>query len=635
PSYSNHQRSPNTKSFAVGLVKTPSVIFVSATDARSSNYGLACLLILVLVCPIIGAQQCIPNSIPLNDRWNFYFNGQDSGSYQSIAKGKAKAEAVSLPHIFPFPDGSTPPQGFGWYCRDVEIPASFSGNDIFIECDGVCLRAEVYIDGVLAGKSGFAYKPFSLDITPFIRKKTIVRLAVRVDNRLLDDQIPDRNARGWWLYGGLSRGINFVVHGKQRIEKADLRTAFHAADTFDLHISLTPAGLTWDSVTVFAAPIDKAASGFHVTLRGTDTTVRMSRVEAWTPDSPRQYRFSCVPFFKGVPGEITSIVRGFCQLTVRGDSLTLNGKPYFLRGMSRHDVIDGRAPLPSRAQRLRDLADMKSLNVNFVRIAHFPQSADVYELCDSLGLLVMDEIPAWKTGSHFLAEDEGRMFGARYITSVIAAHGNYTCICAWSVGNQINSFKKSVARFVSDVSRAAKKSDPTRLVTFCSYYYLWDEAFSYVDFISINEYFGWELASLDMLSPMMDRIHKDWPDKPVLVSEVGAQSKLGLHNSHPRLAGIIKSVLTKDLSEDHQALFLGAHLDSIWLKRGYTCGTVVWCYADYMSYLNKARTADMPAGLNGCGLVTVDRQRKMSYDVVKKHYADFRRRWLLEHGETP
>jgi beta-galactosidase len=187
-----------------------------------------------------------------------------------------------------------------------------------------------------------------------------------------------------------------------------------------------------------------------------------------------------------------------------------------------------------------------------------------------------------------------------------------------------------VAEYVDSVARETRRADPSRLVTYCSYYYLWDKGFPHVDVISINEYFGWELGSLPVLSKMLDNIHRDWPHKPLIVSELGAQAHYGMHNPQPQLAGIVRSVLSKDLSEEHQALYLQSHMDTIWNRRAFINGMVVWGYADYRSGLNKARTSDMPPGLNACGIVTEDRKSKLSYEAVKERFGIFRSRSAVE-----
>jgi hypothetical protein len=118
----------------------------------------------------------------------------------------------------------------------------------------------------------------------------------------------------------------------------------------------------------------------------------------------------------------------------------------------------------------------------------------------------------------------------------------------------------------------------------------------------------------------------------VLVSEFGVQSKIGLKNPAAHLAGVVKSMVTKDLSEDHHQLFLRSHMDTIWTRRAFVGGMVVWSYNDYMSYLNKARTADMPVGLNACGMVTRDREKKLSWEIMRQRY-DFFRAQFTERQE--
>ncbi len=572
------------------------------------------------------------DTLLLRDNWQFLFAGDDSG----VAFAKSPflgGEEVAIPHVFPGKgNNGSPEKGFGWYCREIEIPQSFGNRDISLEFEGVCLFARIFIDGAAAGSCTFPYLPFSVDCTPFVIGKSRIRLAVRVDSRLISGRIPDDKALGWRVYGGIPRPVRLLARPRRRIDSVALRTFFHTGDIFDLSIHAVAAHEKWDSVELRIAAPDRPGSLVKATFRGTDTTLRLHDVQPWTPDSPCRYRIALVPFFHGSGGDTCTVLRGFCQLTAEKAKLYLNGNPYYLRGMGRHDELGRKGPLLSREERRKDLCDLKSLGVNFLRIAHVPQDPDIYEICDSLGLLVMDEIPAWKTDGKFLASKPGLSCGSGYMRALIRAHGNYTCIGLWSIGNQLATFRAGAAGFIKAVASEVRAADPSRPVTFCSYWYGLDRAFPYVDVIAVNEYFGWELASLSLLGPVLDGIHAKWPDKPVIVSEFGAQSAFGRRNSRPKLAGIVKSMVAKDLSEDHQALFLGAHMDTIWGKRSYVNGMVVWAYADYFSELHKARTRDMPLGLNGCGIVTGDRKTKRAYAVVRDRYAAFRR---LFPGKAP
>jgi beta-galactosidase/beta-glucuronidase len=588
--------------------------------------------LLVLILAVTGAPAL---HLPLTS-WRFFYAGSDTGTGRVPVDSSENFTAVTLPHTFPRQDtAGTPPVGIGWYVTDVPVQPAFKGKDIYLEFDGVCLRADIFANGRIAGKSPFPYVPFRVDLTPHVPAKGSVRLAIRVDNRLRERELPDLKANGWRLYGGLVREVNLSVAPKQRIDRAAVLTFHHAGDTFDLGVRLTPARACWDSVTLSLVSAKTPATVRKATVIGTDTTLRINGIAEWTPESPRRYLVTMTPWFAGKPGDTFRLRRGFSHMTSRGSTLLLNGSPVYLRGMSRHDVLDDADPLPDRKRRRDDLVEMKDLGVNFLRIAHFPQSRDIYELCDSLGILVMDEAPAWKTDAAFLGSREGREYGAAYMQAMIAAHGNYTSICLWSIGNQFASYKTSVAEYVDSVSRAARKGDPSRLVTYCSYYYLFDKGFPYADVIAINEYFGWELGSLPLLPKMLDKIHADWPDKPMIVSEFGAQAQRGMHNPQPQLAGIFRSVVSKDLSEEHQALYLQSHIDTILTRRSYVNGLSVWAYADYRCGLNKARTEEMPEGINACGIVTERRERKLAFKAVRERYEMIRTRETHQKNPAP
>lgn len=558
--------------------------------------------------------------------WSFRFVGNDSAVHYATTLRPDAKNAVTLPHVFPAEKQfHQPASGYGWYCKNIVVSDTLRNVYTALEFEGVTLRAEVFVNGAPAGGCTFAYLPFRIDLTPFIQTARILHIAVRVDSRLRSNEIPDSAARGWWIYGGIGREVSLVTLPRHRIDSVQLRTFHYAQDTFDLHCSLKPARWgRWDSVSlaVFAPATDstKKHQAAIQTIRGTNARLRIGNIHAWTPADPYRYIVKLTPYFGSKKGSSISINRGFCQLSTKGSQLFLNGKPYYLRGIARHDILrlDG-TPL-TRKERQIDLVAIKSMGTNFLRIAHFPQHRDVYELCDSIGLLIMDEMPAWKTDPEFLGSQSGAAYGAAYMRNMIAVHGNYTSVVVWSIGNQFKSYKTSVADFVRTVTKAVKQCDPSRLVTFCSYYYLWDKAFLSLDLIAINEYFGWELASLDMLPPLLDQIHKHWPNKPVIVTELGAQAQLGLRNREAKLAGPIKSLLGKDISEDHQALFIAAHMDTIRSRQSFVKGMVVWSYNDYMSHLNKKHAPGTPNGFNGCGVVTAKRERKLSYEQIRKRY---------------
>ena len=554
--------------------------------------------------------------------WRFAFAGDDtSADFARRADSLGLFRTVSVPHFFGAAGKSGGHQrGVGWYRKKLPIPDGIRSNQrVLLSFEGVSLRSTVFVDGRRAGANAFAYLPFEVDITPLVRPGQKCTVDIMVDNRLRDRDFPDRNCKGWWIYGGLIREVYLLRVPARRITDVSLRTFHHHADTFDLSVSYETSDLSVDSMVVEVYP-ESGSAVLRRAMQSAAGTYRIAGLRPWTPESPFRYTIRLTAWHKRSKVAMWLRRRGFCQLSARGTRLYLNGKPYFLKGAGRHDVLGNRGPLLTREQRRADLLDFKEMNANFVRIAHFPQHRDVYELCDSLGLLVMDEIPAWKTDARFLGSVAGRERGAAFMRALAKKHGNYTSVCLWSVGNEFRSYKNSIADYVEYVANATRRADPSRLITYCSYYYTFDKALSHLDVVSINEYFGWHLASLGLLAGMLDKINRQWPRKPVLISEFGAQSEKGKRNPSARLAGVLQSMVTSDLSEDHQALFLSSHLDTILARREYVGGVVVWAYNDFMARSRRPRTKEMPDGLNACGLVTRTRLRKLSYETVAQRY---------------
>lgn len=565
-----------------------------------------------------------PRTVPLNDDWRFYYSGKDSALDFAKNPDSFPTQSATLPHSFNADETHGRHRGgFGWYAREVENPVNGDQQECFLVLEAMPLRGRVFVDGKPVGRNDLAYLPGRFHLTPFLVPGKPFLLTVQIDNRLRRNDFPDKNCNGWWVYGGLTGKAYLQIHEKARLDGVAIRTEYLAPDSFAVKVAFTSRADAPDSVLfelkhpsgpvrIFNIPQDQPAWNSF--------TLRVGRVQAWHPDHPFLYDVRIVPYFGQSAGEAWSAKRGFTQLKVTGGKLTLNGRPIFLRGIGRHDVLGLRGAGLSREERLRDLVDLKKLHANFLRIAHHPQVEDIYSLCDSLGLLVMDEIPAWKSDAAFLGSSHGKQLAKTYLDTLVREHGNHTSLVAWSLGNEFNTLKVSAADYVRDVSIHLRAIDPTRPVTYCTYFYQFDKGLRYCDFISVNEYFGWFLGSLPMLTPMLKAIQKDYPDKPIVVTEFGANAGAGIRNPQPALAGFFKSPLRKDLSEDHQALFLGAHLDTLWSQYPLAQGAVVWCYRDFLEPRRPPRKDSMTTGVNGMGLLNAEGKRKLAYDEVKDRY---------------
>jgi beta-glucuronidase len=187
----------------------------------------------------------------------------------------------------------------------------------------------------------------------------------------------------------------------------------------------------------------------------------------------------------------------------------------------------------------------------------------------------------------------------------------------WSVGNEFPSDREPVAQYVVRATALVREIDPSRLVTFASDRRERDIAFDSVDFIAINEYFGWYYGAISDLAPNLDKIHGKGPNKPIVVSEF-AEAILGWRNPAPPDTGM-------DYSEDHQIKLIGTHLAHLFdpARKGYMAGALLWVYADFPNPSAFGRSAAHPplASYTNCkGLVTDDRRHKRVWDTVRQSF---------------
>jgi beta-glucuronidase len=579
----------------------------------------------ILCNTIFNFEISASNSTETLDEWQFCFAGEDSSlSFFEIQEPGKRWEKIKIPHSYNLNETfGKHMEGFAWYVKEIEIKLEEKYSYV-LDFKGICLRGKIFVNGILIHDSKYAYLPFQIDITKFVNSSPRLKIAVQVDNRLLRSDFPDQNCNGWWIYGGLIREVILKKIPELHIEGINISTFYLNKQTSEVIIKFDAPRKKTDSIIIEIVDSTKNEV-MKCSTKNCICTLKVSNIEFWDPENPILYTFIFTPFFEGKKGEISIIKRGFKQLTVNNGMIHLNGRKLFIRGVGRHDVRGQRGPLLTREERIDDLVAIKSSGANLLRIAHFPQHEDIYEICDSIGLIVMDEIPAWKTYPGFIGDSTGIQLASKYIEELLNAHGNYTCIGFWCIANEIQSVSDRVVMYIKNVAAITKKIDPSRLVTYTTYFYQFDKAYQYVDVISINEYFGWFVGSVDMLTSLIQMIKKEYPEKPILVTEFGAAAALGVRNQYANLAGPLKSIFTKDFSEDYQALFHKKQISTIWENREKCSGAVVWCYNDFMENRQMPNSKKLKTGLNGMGLVTEERQNKLAFGVVATEFMKIKR----------
>jgi beta-glucuronidase len=591
---------------------------------------IAGFIFLLIIC-----INTFADTVSLNNEWRFKFAGiVDSNiQYANDSIWLKSMQIVNVPHSYNLNEELFREKiGFAWYIKDIQLKNLVEDKDYILKFDGVVLRARVFIDGVEAGKCVFPYIPFEINLTSLIKEKKKIRVAVQVNNQLLKNTIPDYHCNGWRVYGGMIRDVKLLVLPKVRLNNIEIRTKYQKENNFTIDFSCKTVGPAPDSIKFSIIESGgRIVKKYNVLGQRTEVQLVADNVHPWTPEDPFLYDFKFCSYRNGCKSDSIIFKRGFAQLYSQKNRLFLNGTEIFLRGIGRHDVLgDSTGPLLSRNDRLKDLLAIKNAGANMLRIAHFPQHNDIYELCDSIGLLVMDEIPTWKTSPEYLASSQGFQHAQEYMDRIIENHGNHTCIVIWCIGNELLSIKGSIVDYIEKMSNWVRLRDNSRLVTYTSYFYQFDRAYSYTDIISINEYFGWYLGSVDMINGLLTRINADYPDKPVIISEFGSSAGLGIHNDNAKMKNTFTSIFEKDFSEEYQVLFQKAQIETIWKNYTLCSGAISWCYNDFMEYRDKPSPEQLTKGMNCMGLVTYDRKPKKAYYEVKELFTKIKNEMLVK-----
>ena len=397
------------------------------------------------------------------------------------------------PHTVPLAPTVTNPVGFYRYELDIDEEWISSGRRIYISFGGVESAYYLYVNGYEVGYSEDSFDASEFDITEYLNKDGKDNLiAVKVyrwsDGSYFENQDYLRLAgifRDVYVYS--VSGVNIsdytvVTELDSSYKNAVLKISADIYNTtaedydsgfFNLDVRLIDAS----GNSIFAdAPmrtgVGGAASLEKVTV---DFEHEVKSVHLWSDEDPYLYTLIISLYDKnGVYYGSISQQLGFREITftsTRGtsenssyDTILLNGQPILFRGVNRHDNNPETGRYLTRELMEQDVQIMKSLNINAVRTAHYPNDRYFYDLCDKYGILVLAEcniethygVDTSQTNLYFRELVEDR------VESHTEAAKNRTCIVMWSIGNETSTG----SAIYPTVIRALKAKDPTRPVHF-------------------------------------------------------------------------------------------------------------------------------------------------------------------------
>lgn len=509
--------------------------------------------------------------------------------------------------------------GPAWLERDVFIPAHAAGRAVALHFGSADYHAEVYWNGHPVGRSDALLLPFECDLTGLAVPGTTGRLAVRVTAEL-PHQGPmqrvdraDYQAQGrpkdayrpavrfdFFPFGGLNRQVHLLIRPIERILGWRIITACDGA--VSISVCTTP-GL---SQLQLEGPADVAAD---VADGSATLAFKVPEPRLWSPDDPYLYPFRIV----ADGGKDVAEGRfGIRTVAVRGRELLLNGEPITLRGFGRHED----SPLHGRGLNLPQLAkDFRLLEwcgANSIRTGHYPHDEALLDLADECGLLVIGEVFSVNLDFRQVTA-EGLDAHAKAVEAMIARDANHPCVIAWSLANEPGYLGEAVYRersapYWKSLFARARAADPSRPLTHANVQYagLDDPAFDESDFLMLNRYYGWYSVPADLdAAEQMLRADFDWladrHDKPLFLSEFGADALAGSHATEPQL-----------FTEEYQADLIARYWKVI-ESHPAVIGGHVWNLADFRTAQHSRRVV-----MNLKGVFTRTREPKRAAFLLRQ-----------------
>ncbi len=505
-------------------------------------------------------------------------------------------------------------EGRVFYRKRFVAPLSFRGKSVFLIFRGVSYWARIFLNGNEVGIHEGGYTQFQFDVGRFLKPGQENILEVDVDNRLGMKTLPGR-IRGWKHVGGIYREV--YLESRPEIHFRDLVIRAQPAEAGD-------GGVAWIRWSASDDGEGRNLCGRFIfrndageLIRETKHTgkeefaVSFDSIRPWSPEAPFLYTAEA-ELMDGVNsgGELLDrvlVTFGFKRIEVRGRRIFLNGRPFKIRGVSRHEDYPGYFKTQPEWVIKNDLRMIKELGANTLRLGHYPGHPYLLDLCDRYGLLVWEEIPAWGGVSPDYGDEGVLALGRSQIEEMIHRDKNHVCVGFWGVANEIPADTDAGVRFVKEMTETARELDPTRLVSAASDRYDKDKSIPFLDVAAFNAYHGWYRGRAENFRDEIQRLSRAFPDKPILYSEYGAGAQAGWHGA----SGDI-------YTEENQARVLMKACRT--LEDNDDCaGGIIWLFSDFR---DEMRIFNPKPFFNQKGLVNYHRDKKLGYEIVKMMYQD-------------
>ncbi|MBR1449767.1 MAG: hypothetical protein IJ588_13635 [Prevotella sp.] len=317
---------------------------------------------------------------------------------------------------YDYPDSLT-----GYYRTEFEVPREWKGQQVYIRLDGVLRGYDLWLNDQLVGTWESAYNTCLFDLTPYLRQTGKQQLAMRVYSRFKGYEF---DCFDDWATMGIFRDVTLMAVPETHLSDLTVTTRMNGEVTVETKV----AGATKQTTTTFEL-LD--AQG-KVVLKKNGT---VSQPKLWTAETPYLYTLRVRVKQKGKTLQTFTQKIGIKEVSIEGNVLKLNGQPIKLRGVNAHSTDPKTVKVISDALTLKDMRMMKEASVNYMRLSHYPREPRFYELADSLGFYLVNEVPFGFGDKHLSNRSYQDILMTR-ANATVSRDKNHPSVLVWSVGNE-------------------------------------------------------------------------------------------------------------------------------------------------------------------------------------------------------
>jgi beta-galactosidase len=584
---------------------------------------------------VMWKDEEVRKTISLNKDWDFIYEKENKAATwenSPFLNKKVTSKKINIPHVFNYDSHfdfrnikdsldiiEMYDRGTGWYKKILFAPKEWKDKYVKLNFLGVNQRADFWVNGKFCKTHIGGFTDFHQDITPFLKFDKDNEIIVRVDNRYHRDYLP--HTADFDSQGGIYREVEIVIEERTLISKIWAKPTNISAIKTDIEIEEVFLNKkdTFEEVEIITNIINpyNEIIATNIQKRKLKPIVKdtinvffpaLKNPLLWSPEKPHLYR--AIVILKNKKGEKLDILKqnfGIKYFNFDKDKgFSLNGVTTKLKGVNVHQDQYMKGWAADSISRKEDYLNMKKMGVNFIRMSHYPHHPHALHLADSLGMMVLEEIPVVNS----VGKENFVKNALKTMEEMIIRDRNHPSIITWGVGNEYYreyftaEETEWAVKCTEVVGKKAKKLDPFRPTIQAQNDLVDDRIMKLTDLQGRNRYFGWYtggsaylgFTGYDGFEKAMEIERKKYPEWKVIITEYGAEGKYGYHVNNPKRF---------DHSETYQIDFHKAYWNYI-EKTDWIAGSTLWNMFDFTSF---AKIGNIPH-INQKGMMTYDRKPK-------------------------